>query len=243
MSSEKLHNSFNWKNKLDELNHLPGESATDKTLSWEKLHARLQKNTRYKGSIRYWMVAASILLVIGFTWFYMNQKNANLIRNNSKQKQEESITYTPQLKKERSINKVTDLPKNKRTVASVLLKDNQVNLKDSRSDRIHSDTGLNIDQDNLELTTVHELQPLVINSGIEQKDTTAHIVTLPAKKKIRVVHINEIGSLEEDMQLVDKTNTPSFPSKSFTQNEGLSSISISKNGSDDLLKIKLSPSN
>lgn len=58
MLHEKPNEFFHWKNKLDELDRLPGELLNDKTVSWNKLHNRLREKPRNNKIMWYWVAAA-----------------------------------------------------------------------------------------------------------------------------------------------------------------------------------------
>jgi hypothetical protein len=78
---------------------------------------------------------------------------------------------------------------------------------------------------------------------IKSADTIAMITSTPQKKKLRVVHINELGKpVEEEIQFARNTLTPTFEATFFRQ-DGLPGFSLSRNASDNIVKIKLPPSN
>jgi predicted nucleic acid-binding protein len=61
MSNENPNNTPPWRNKLDELEHLPG-SVFIKDAAWDKLYGRLRGNSKSKKIFWYWIAAACLLL-------------------------------------------------------------------------------------------------------------------------------------------------------------------------------------
>ena len=59
MPDKKQDEPVYWKDKLEQLEHLPDEPAFDKTTAWEKLQNRLQQKPGKKKAMWYWMAAAS----------------------------------------------------------------------------------------------------------------------------------------------------------------------------------------
>ena len=60
MSNEDPNNTSPWRNKLDELEHLPG-SAFNRDAAWDKLYGRFQGNKKSKKIFWYWIAAACLL--------------------------------------------------------------------------------------------------------------------------------------------------------------------------------------
>jgi hypothetical protein len=67
MSKEKHPDPSGWKERLQEPGTLPEWGMTDKEAAWDKLHARLRKNSRRIGAPWYWIAAAALLLLMGVT--------------------------------------------------------------------------------------------------------------------------------------------------------------------------------
>ena len=82
MLHEKPNESFHWKNKLDELDHLPGESHPDKSASWQKLHDRLRPKPAKKRTVWYWIAAAVLLAVVLIPVIMLKQTNQPVIVDN-----------------------------------------------------------------------------------------------------------------------------------------------------------------
>jgi hypothetical protein len=60
MSNEALNKT--WINRLEELDHVPGEAAPNKAAAWDRLHARLQHNKSRRRAAWYWSAAACLLI-------------------------------------------------------------------------------------------------------------------------------------------------------------------------------------
>lgn len=86
MPHEKHDEPVRWKKELDALERLPGEPPTDKNAAWEKLHRRLQDEPYRKKAIGYWVAAAaSLLLIVGLSWWTMREKESTLVNDNERQ--------------------------------------------------------------------------------------------------------------------------------------------------------------
>ncbi len=64
MSNENHNNIEDWRNKLEGLDKLPGETVIDKNASWEKLHERLREKNYNKKIIWYRSAAACLLFAL-----------------------------------------------------------------------------------------------------------------------------------------------------------------------------------
>jgi hypothetical protein len=94
-----------------------------------------------------------------------------------------------------------------------------------------------------ETTPVNEPHPDMLSRTDIKQDSLSVIAAIPLKKKLRVIHINELGpSLEEENDVARSMSTRAVSPKTLNQHlfRGLTG---SRNASDDILKIKLSPSN
>src|SRR5262244_4018272 len=60
MSNENPSNTPHWRDKLDDLDHLPG-STFSRDAAWDKLHGRLRGNKKSKKIVWYWIAAACFL--------------------------------------------------------------------------------------------------------------------------------------------------------------------------------------
>jgi hypothetical protein len=66
MSDEKHHSTAHPDYNLDALDGIPGEVPLEKDRAWEKLYLRLHENNRIKKRYRYWIAAACMLSALFF---------------------------------------------------------------------------------------------------------------------------------------------------------------------------------
>jgi hypothetical protein len=235
MSYEKPHDSFHWKHKLDELDHLPSEPLADKTAAWERLQERMHQKPRKRIAISYWMVAACLFLAIGVSWFMMDQNDPGFSEEGEQQTGKKPVTVSIEvINKNDSVANNTKVMNNRKSLIIA-------EVKNKKPGHTLMETASKGEEVKLNQDTVIESLPEITNNTTNYIDTTAAIAVLPVKKKMRVVHINELNQCEEENQLARKNAAPAFQTRPFTQDDGL--ISISRNASDNLIKIKLSPSN
>lgn len=233
MLYEKPNESLHWKNKLDDLDHLPGEQIPDKNLGWEKLHNRLQEKSRNKIVRWYWTAAACLLLVIGIPWLTINEKDQNLVKNNMQQiPSNSSILQTPSTDNT-IITPSQTQTENKHPNAA------KAKIKLQYRPKYNADT---IDEPVANQRKVLiKSTPEVFNISINP-DTIAFVTVVPVKKKLRVVHINELDKPKEHVQFAQSNASSVFQTKSLNNN-AFSVFAVSRNSSDNILTIKLSPSN
>jgi hypothetical protein len=237
MLDERPNESFHWKNKLDELDHLPSEPVVDKTASWERLHARLSQKQKKNKILWYWTAAACVLMAVGISWFFnertgkqVTDKNLNpaqrSVGNKSIAKNEDAQVDTQRV----------NIVKRESEKAPILFtnKKNEV----SKASTVVEKNGV----PNL-LPVKDSLQEVVINT-VKSADTIhSNLITVTtSRKKLRVIHINDLEKSPEQEIQYGRTALPSAQTKNF-RNEDISAFSLSKNASDNIVKIKLSPSN
>lgn len=192
MSKENLNNGLHWKSKLDALKSLPAE-AFDKEASWEKLHSRLHKKTGEKKVWWYWAAAACILAIIFSALFLSNKKENILVKNDLIQtKPKSSILLLP-------VNNNADIPVAISPIAvekisTVRPYKNHDKIIISSDHRSLTHENIAIKKDKEEFT-----EALLLNNTIAPVDSQISIVTIiPVKKKLPVVHINELGETPQE---------------------------------------------
>lgn len=167
MSNEKRSDS--WIDKLDELEAVPGGAPFDKMAAWERLHQRLDEKKDKKRAVWYWAAAclflASIVLVLPKQVHKADVAPAisKVDIKNVNVQKDQVIVRTPVM------TITADTPARRKTVPS--------RIKESAV-----------------ITDVAVILPPVINT-IPHTDTiqseTATVAAAP--RKMRVVHINEVG--------------------------------------------------
>ena len=171
---------------LDELEGLPGETTADKTVLWAKLESRLQKKPQRAKAIWYWAAAGLFLCAI-----------VPFLLSDNKNRVDEPIVVN-------NISK--SLEQTKRTIAIESIKLNATEIKLPQVVK-------NIPSSNNSSPVVKEKQysfvsksPLPIELIAQDYspidiDTVASSLAVIPKKKISVVHINE---LEEEDRMAEQ---------------------------------------
>ena len=235
MLHEKPNDPFHWKNKLDELDHLPGETALDKNGSWEKLHGRLGKNSRVKRIGWYWLAAASVLIAMGVRWIIVNQQENKIIT-----KTQNIVAPKEPIKSEILNDKISPALSTpiaftqgtRRVVPPSSRKQRRQAIPNAIESKITvvKDSSISLPEINVK------------SSIVENTLFITTVTTAPVKKKLRIIHINELGKTAEEEMQYARTSPPAFRTRSIHQ-ENPSGLSFSRNASDNVIKIKLSPSN
>jgi hypothetical protein len=220
MLNENQNNQGSWKNKFEELEALQDQSF-DKEKAWAKLHNRLGQKNPQKKRIAYWTAAACLVVLVSMGWFFSMDKDVPVaIHEQQKQNSPTGRTIASPAQPGTKANPESTekkqpaiQPKNKRR--EILVTPVSINTVSIPDLPIHPD---NIDKSADE---------------IGHTDSIAMATVVPPKKKLRVIHINELGEL---------TKTPvKFVPR--VANDDLSGFTVSRNASDNIIKIKLSPSN
>src|SRR5688500_743420 len=220
MQNRKIEETMHWKNKLEELDNLPGETW-DKDVAWEKLHQRVEGKPRNKKIIyRYALIAACLVFILPLYWIVQNKSEKIVVpvkletmnkftpRSGRVKNKKDSISVNACPKK-RTTNKI-DKVKNK-----IVLPDTLVNEK-SNPDSIH-------------LTEENQI--------ISPADTTA-VLIVKNPLKLKVVHINELGK-----PVAEKIKLAHTPKSFQSRYEERVSNFYSNNTDDNIFRIKLSPHN
>ena len=178
--SDKNQNNTSWRNRLDELDSLPHENISGKNASWEKLHDRLkEKPTRKK---TYWYLAAACLFAITLLTLnlYNYQQSSSIPQINTVQKNTASF------------NIKAGIQENKTNLDVNTQKNNTVISKNKADEKLIRSKKTFVRKENVqnEITPLKE-PVLVITKSSPIVDSTAAVVNIP-KKRLRVVHINEL---------------------------------------------------
>ena len=225
MPDEKADKPVYWKSGLDQLDFLPGEPPVDKEAGWQKLHDRLQHSRRKKKAGGYWVAAACLLGVMILTRLLLMQPGDSLVKKDPPSTRKTSPTPRP----------VIDNPE---TVAFLPPSSNKRSSLPDIKNKLHpvakaaTTSGLMVPPD-----TIMEIPS---PTAIVQPVDTVQLITAAPKKKLRVVHINEVDRPAEDTQLA--SNVPVSSAK-LSREDDAAGFSLSRNASDNIVKIKLSSSN
>ncbi len=230
-------NNFHWKNKLEDVDSLLGETLPDKNNAWEKLHARLHENKRSKGFAWYWVAAACLLLAVIIPAITMNKKQDDTVKNDiekiepkqktiaeiSTQKENEKLSITPVVNEKKSSIKTPTGKKEITPVGNNITVNNETTVTNSN-----------------DKTT--EQQPIISATPFVDSITVTALAIIPQKKKIKVVHVNELGEVVEvSPDIARITDIHAFQLKLATQ-EVYKTPSVASNATGITFK-KKPPSN
>ncbi len=211
MPNENPNNDFHWKNKLESLESLPGERL-DKEASWEKLHSRLRKSRNGKRALWYWAAAACLLLALLTPWFLLNKKEGVLVKNSGGQQKNQipPAHLIPGGNKD-SIAFISAISIEKEMPVSTIKKKNRINA-------LVNHGTLTIENVAVQKNSEEFIKPEVPDNVIPSLDTQVSIIAIvPEKKKLPVVHINELGDPVEELSVARKTERHSFQMKFANQ--------------------------
>jgi len=236
MINEKANSNSDWKNKLDELESLAAEKF-NKEASWEKLHALLESKSKNKKIIWYWLAAACLFFALFISFFLSNNKKTVLAKNNFVEKKinSSSAQHVPMINKNTSSVISSLSTKNKIAVHSI--KDiDKINTSIN-----HKIIRTEIVQNKKEENIMREFD----NNAVIPVDTAISIVAnLPQKKKLKVVHINELGDpVSESPNVARSSEHHSFEFKLINQEVYTGSPDNSHMAGFNIFKTKNAPSN
>ncbi len=229
MLNEKYNDPSGWKHKLDGLTRLPGEAALDKHAAWEKLQGRLQQQPRRSKAIWYW-AAACILPALIIPLMMTDKKENVVVRNQALQQQQAAIASPIKI----------ELP-SKETVDVPVMVTNSIENKE----RIKIVEGIvkENDTEKDDMVSSVEVKPTTVIIPAPVIDTVSTIaITIPVKKKLAVVHLNELES--EPVQFFAQPGYVQTPFKIKFRNGKATNQSIaSQQQYPGIFKIKLSSKN
>jgi hypothetical protein len=184
MSNENPNNTPHWRNKLDELEHLPG-STFNRGAAWDKLYGRLRGNKRGKRIFWYWIAAACLLLGLIIT--LLNQ-NKNISQPENK---ETAIKKAKEI--DQPVLRIDETNREKPETDIKLINDKIVSTSNKPAQKIRRIIATEVAgklQSNDVVINYPEQEPIAKPLQIVKNSTAAAV---PRKKKLNVVHINELG--------------------------------------------------
>lgn len=183
MLSKKLNDSSYWKNKLETLNFLPGETVHENDTLWEQLHGRLQQKPAASKARWYWMAAGLLPFIIIALTMVSNTESVLLKQETVKDKNAKAPpSYLQPASKEAVTFSVSASVEKKQPVAIINSKVKSKTFVDtiSASDAVFTFLPEKVTTD----ITTNNLQPA---------DTVVTAATTAvAKKKLQVIHLNEL---------------------------------------------------
>jgi len=225
-------NNFSWRNKLEDLEQLSGETF-NKEAAWDKLHDLLQGRKGNSKRHWYWMAAACLLIASAITWLIYPKNNPQL-----------SIFVTTKTPSKKFDNSNSTIDKNKETknTNNDLSANNKLLAISTRSHPIKRTVIPDIVVSKIRLADTANIQ---INSITENNmpqtfniPPTA-VIIFPAKKKLKVVHINELGDqVEAFSDMARNTDLHSFQIKLANEEAFVNPATASRTRSITILKVK-----
>jgi len=186
MSNENPNNTPGWRNKLDEFEHLPGSSFNNDA-AWDKLYGRLRGNKRNRKIFWYWIAAACLFFGLVITFLNYQKDNSETGNKETALKQQPKEINKPVLKGEKP-------DKNENENRVELVKNKIVSTPNKPTERklhiVQTEVTTKARHDDI-LTTDQAPEPLAKPLQIINTNSTATVI--PQKKKLNVVHINELG--------------------------------------------------
>ncbi len=240
MSTENQNKSEGWKSKLNNLDSLPGETMPGKNEVWEKLHARLGGKKRNRKAIWYWAAAACILFALMIPSLYFKTNNPQVSTSQIQKNNTESDSY----RKKNSSKKVIDEKNSTQIIQPSMVINNRVKTEVASPKK----TRKNIYEKQMNLfrlpdavSTQNILMEAKSNS-LSPMDTFSSLATSnPVKKKLKVVHINELGDPVETFPgIVRNTDKHSFEFKIADQGIYINPTTASNTSGFTILKIRSS---
>jgi hypothetical protein len=185
MSSEDPNNTPHWRNKLDELEHLP-DASFNRDAAWDNLQSRLEGNKRSKKISWYWIAAAC--LVFGLMIALLNYH-----KGSSEPANKETIVKQQPTEIKKPISPAEQIDQNEIDETAERIKDRIVStpIKPVQKIRriITMEVAPKVRPEDVAISYPQN-EPVAKSLQIVKNSTTA---VAPPKKKLNVVHINELG--------------------------------------------------
>lgn len=231
MSNENHNNLQPWKSKLEELNALPDQQL-DKGAAWDILYLRLNQKQPAGKTPWYWVAAACLLLAVIFSVFFIN---------NSSHKITASVTRTTSATTENAVTKTTMENDEVKKARDFVLPENEIPVVKKTYNKAIKPVALkrilkirlsdSVSEQSLALSPVADsIDPVTASPGLA-------IARQPVKKKLRVVHANELGEPLEEMTGIEHNVSTHYFQIRFANQEVYTSPPVSKEKAITFLKI------
>jgi hypothetical protein len=209
---------FNWKDTVEQLTQLPGEPAFDKSAAWDKLQQRLHKKINTKKIIWYRLAAACLLICFLATAIFFIKQAPSTAAVVSQPKQiTEAVQQPSIIQNENKNNGITRLFKNTNATKPIVVKKyKKVIIATTSVTDVATVELPNLNKEELPLSEIKIVHPLIT-------DTTASFTAIASanKKKLKVVHINELGLPLERETSVAQNHQLLFLQGSYLNNRNL----------------------
>jgi hypothetical protein len=178
MQVRDLNSEQDWRSRLSDLDDIPGEMPLDKKMAWDALHSRIQSKQR-SGKRAWYYAAAVVFIAISMLSFLFSNKPENAVAKEEARAATKPAVARPEapLILNPDSPKATFNPKASRSVS-----DKFVAVKSLQSTTTE--------------TCDSALQNVIATIDTSNKITDSAMLATtrpPAKKKLKVVHINEIA--------------------------------------------------
>jgi hypothetical protein len=236
MSNENPNNTPGWRNKLDGLEHLPG-STFNRDSTWDKLYGRLPGNKKSKKVLWYWMAAACLLFGVMIAILNYQKPNSQASNGETVMEQPKETNKTDATADENKVNENTN--ESNREIKNKIISVRNRSVQKSQSlARTRVVAKVHVDDP---VTNYPEKEPLV--KPLEIIKTNSTTAVLPSKKKLNVVHINELGDpVLETSDITRIADIHSFQLK-FGNGEVISNSPIASKSSGLIILKTKPPSN
>jgi hypothetical protein len=221
MSEEKLNST--WKQKLEDANSLSHATLQNKDDAWEKLHARLAEKPGSKRIAWYWIAAACLLFVVIISSLAIHTSTTSLVKNSTTNTTNDTLKNKIVQKSEAVetlAKEITTVQKRQQMKKNIVVENTEHDIK--TSDIVNVNPLANNNNETLQNETI--AMPITV-------DTTA-IATIspaPVQKKLKVVHVNELGEpVEFPIGIAHNTDLHLFQLK-LAQQEIYNATSIAEN--------------
>ncbi len=216
-------NDFHWKNKIEDIDHLPDAVLTNKNAAWEKLHNRLHEKKGIQ-PFWYWLAAACLLFVIVVPVITGSKKQNSIVKNTNEKapSKKQTIAAMPSSKEDTMVDVSTPANENKSIRQSI-----RINEKNSSKNSlvIKEEPLYSALNDRTDITN----EPVVLPAATDSAAVNTPAV-VRVKKKLRVVHINELEPFAETPNIARRYEQHSFQLKliNLESNTGISLPSESR---------------
>ena len=243
MSNEKQNNS--WKGKLDELEQHP-DASFSKAAAWEQLYERLEEKPRRNKGVWYVAAAACLLLVAIASWKVLHTKT-----NDQLVVEKTSAPVTP-------VTATTNTPGTDTTVSQQSFIVKPIDPASIKTEPVVIGKTAKERNTPTYLSSTHKksypILPVAVPVASQTTTTVTAIpalppaslltvVTAPPKKKLKVVHINELDdSMEDEIKMAKSANWHYFQVKLNSRDPFAEPVPETPQRTNDI-KIKLPPQN
>jgi hypothetical protein len=222
MSIEK---QDNWRQKLLDLDNLPGDTAYDREIAWHQLQSRLQPAPRRKKAYWYW-AAAALVVLIGWPLLVKKTTAPAPISNMAKQQVKKTVSPVQPIKKESPAFIIISGPVAKKTITQ------KASIQQTHTVDPIASTALP--------DLVDSQRQVLATATIVQADSPA--VRAKPDKKLSVVHINELETAAPELAAITEPVHTRWRIKHALRSPTNQLVAAQK-GNDGIINIKLSSKN